>query len=161
MRKFADKQTKNTEFKHWDHSISILCGYSRELANLQTSKEQTDVSKTESTLILSGSSPDTRGSWPISKSRIYFHLVKTDNRFYSVWVLIKKRFSGPQRCRDLSKSYHGGAVVKHKVYEVRGRDGNGYSTNERYSTLIHFFRDPSLRKQIFKHITRYKTYWKE
>ena len=32
----------------------------------RTDKEQTDVSKTESTLILSGSSPDTRGSWPTS-----------------------------------------------------------------------------------------------
>ena len=30
----------------------------------RTDKEQTDVSKTESTLILSGSSLDTRGSWP-------------------------------------------------------------------------------------------------
>ena len=91
MRKFADKQTirqrtKNRQtdrrFKDWDHSI--LCGYSRELANnctvlhssvlycikrggwkrekwenLQThnqaDKEQrTKVSTTESTLILSG-----------------------------------------------------------------------------------------------------------
>ena len=39
MRKFAYRQTKN--------------------------KEHTNVSKTESTLVLSGSSPDTRGSWPI------------------------------------------------------------------------------------------------
>ena len=30
-------------------------------------KQRTDVSTTESTLILSGSSPDTRGSWPIIK----------------------------------------------------------------------------------------------
>ena len=31
----------------------------------QTDREQTNVSTTESTLILSGSSPDTQGSWPI------------------------------------------------------------------------------------------------
>ena len=35
------------------------------LTNRQRTNKQTDVSKTESTLILSGSSPDTRGSWPI------------------------------------------------------------------------------------------------
>ena len=38
MRKFADnhrtdRQT-DTEFKHWDHSI--LCGYSREVANRES-----------------------------------------------------------------------------------------------------------------------------
>ena len=43
MRKFADKQT----------------------IRQRTKNRQTDVSTTESTLILSGSSPDTRGSWPI------------------------------------------------------------------------------------------------
>ena len=32
-----------------------------------TIKQRTSVSTTESTLILSGSSPDTRGSWPIRK----------------------------------------------------------------------------------------------
>ena len=34
-------------------------------ANRQRTNTQTSVSKTESTLILSGSSTDTRGSWPI------------------------------------------------------------------------------------------------
>ena len=35
------------------------------LTNRQRTNRQASVSKTESTLILSGSSPDTRGSWPI------------------------------------------------------------------------------------------------
>ena len=42
------------------------------LTDNQRTHRQTDVSKTESTLILSGSSPDTRGSWPIPlNQRLY------------------------------------------------------------------------------------------
>ena len=57
------------------HSSVLYCikreGWKREKwENLQTKNKeqtdrQTDVSTTESTLILFGSSPDTRGSWPI------------------------------------------------------------------------------------------------
>ena len=42
---------------------------------------QTDVSTTESTLILSGSSPDTRGSWPTRKTH------KQRNKFTQYWVM--------------------------------------------------------------------------
>ena len=42
-------------------------GKIRKFADNQAKNRQTDVSTTESTLILSGSSPDTRGSWPIRK----------------------------------------------------------------------------------------------
>ena len=93
------------EFKHWDHSISILCGYSRELANNCTvlhssvlyciknekiclqrtkNKEQTDVSTTESTLILSGSSPDTRGSWPINCYLGYYVVLYCNTLYFTV-----------------------------------------------------------------------------
>ena len=40
-------------------------------ANRQRTDTQTSVSKTESTLILSGSSTDTRGSWPIVLHCVY------------------------------------------------------------------------------------------
>ena len=44
-----------------------------------TIKEQTDVSTTESTLILSGSSPDTRGSWPTRKKQSTSKFLVEDN----------------------------------------------------------------------------------
>ena len=54
-----------------DHTVLyctiVLYSTKKEKICLQTHKEQADVSKTESTLILSGSSPDTRGSWPIDE----------------------------------------------------------------------------------------------
>ena len=88
MRKFADKeQTIRQSDVSTTESTLILSGYSRELANnctvlhssvlycikregwkrekwenLMTRKEQTDGSKTETTL----SPVDTRGSWPIN-----------------------------------------------------------------------------------------------
>merc|ERR1712089_49160 len=59
IRKFAentqtDKQTDRQTDRETDRQT-----------DKQRTNKQTDVSKTESTLILSGSSPDTRGSWPI------------------------------------------------------------------------------------------------
>merc|ERR1712089_105430 len=55
-----------------DHTVlycTIVLYSTKKRVNLLTDNQRTDrqasVSKTESTLILSGSSPDTRGSWPI------------------------------------------------------------------------------------------------
>merc|ERR1719414_1794795 len=46
----------------------------------QTDREQTSVSTTESTLILSGSSLDTRGSWPTDGSKTETTLSSVDTR---------------------------------------------------------------------------------
>merc|ERR1712240_63647 len=68
IRKFDDKEQTNRQTNvSTTESTLILSGYSREVANKQTS-----VSTTESTLILSGSSLDTRGSWPINKQILHF-----------------------------------------------------------------------------------------
>merc|ERR1712089_27308 len=51
----------------------LYCTRRNEKICRQRTNKQTDISKTESTLILSGSSTDTRGSWPIIFMKIYFY----------------------------------------------------------------------------------------
>ena len=46
-----NKEQTKTEFKHWDHSISILCGYSRELANYKIIMELKNYSTTVDKII--------------------------------------------------------------------------------------------------------------
>merc|ERR1712041_39979 len=63
-----------------DHTVLyctiVLYSTKNEKICLQANKQRTSVSTTESTLILSGSSPDTRGSWPIEilfpAEKLYF-----------------------------------------------------------------------------------------
>ena len=73
-----------------DHTVLyctiVLYSTKKEKICLQTSKEQTDVSKTESTLILSGSSPDTRGSWPIENMSKMLYLYNT----ISVFIIVNR-----------------------------------------------------------------------
>ena len=104
------------------------------LTDRQRTSRQTDVSKTESTLILSGSSPDTRGSWPILK---YFCKEVMLLSFSMILGIYDYNISSLSI--DTKSKCH---PVSHVMYFLLSKSGNNCIFRNSYSSLlsIQFFQ---------------------